>query len=222
MTRQQAGVSAIRPASDHQMLCEIWDALLATAPPEQAAPKDLGSALRIDNMSRTSIPVVREETAPQAMLKAERAEAVGDMLEAYENARAITMPADPPQAVSAGALSVQDYVERFFAPAVEFIKQHGYRDWDGSANGQTTTLTGCANMLAEALAVHDQKVRAETCEEIASQHSLYPGAITIMCSCGTAFNHIAFVAAEEWKTHIRSLAAPAPAASKPEASPSKD
>lgn len=45
--------------------------------------------------------------------------------------------------------NAQDYVERFFMPAVEFIQKNGYADWDGSANGQTITLTGCANMIAD-------------------------------------------------------------------------
>jgi hypothetical protein len=38
-----------------------------------------------------------------------------------------------------------------FANAKKFIQEHGYQDWDGSANGQLITLTGCANMMAEFL-----------------------------------------------------------------------
>jgi hypothetical protein len=57
----------------------------------------------------------------------------------------------------------------------------------------------------EILADREQSAWAQAIETVAEKHSLYPGAIAIMCSCGQAFNHVAFVAAEEWKRHIRSL-----------------
>src|ERR1700685_1103315 len=69
-------------------------------------------------------------------------------LEDYEQAEAALRQQTP----AVGEESVQEYVEHFFAPAVKFIQNHGYADWDGSANGQSITLTGCANMMAELLA----------------------------------------------------------------------
>ena len=54
-------------------------------------------------------------------------------------------------------MNAQEYVDRYFGPCVDFVKKHGYADWDGSANGQTITLTGCANMMAEMLRCRDEE-----------------------------------------------------------------
>jgi len=199
----------------YEQCAEELEQALATAPPEQAgAPQDLGSALRIDNLSRTSSPVVREETAPQAMLKAERAEAVGDMLEAYENARAITVQPDQPQAVSAGALSA----EQILNMVLEVSKDIDIELWgkEGSkeinARGRIMPLISAfANTL---LAAHDQKVRGEIERQTILQlmgAEPYLGRGHV--ESGDEF--IWTVVAD--KVSVLALAEPAPAASKPEA-----
>lgn len=49
----------------------------------------------------------------------------------------------PDQSKKAQAASA--YAE--FDKAVKFLRENGYGDWDGTANGQEITLTGCANMM---------------------------------------------------------------------------
>ena len=43
-----------------------------------------------------------------------------------------------------------------FLDAVAYIKAHGYPDWDGTANGQSVTLTACANLMCAV----NERVRA--------------------------------------------------------------
>jgi len=171
-----------RKAVPENALCPYC--ALAIAPPEQAEV-DLKSFNRGFSAARTNL----ESLARSAVSKGWTAEELVKLL--FES------PFDPPQAVSAGAL-----VERITA----YVSLGGLFNPEMAEHVHVRDLLiACREVLLQ-LAAHDQKVRAEVLEEIASQHSLYPGAITIMCSCGKAFNHIAFVAAEEWKTHIRSLA----------------
>ena len=47
------------------------------------------------------------------------------------------------------ALSAAEPAYVGFLDASKFIQEHGYKDWDGSASGQSITLTGCANMMKD-------------------------------------------------------------------------
>ena len=56
---------------------------------------------------------------------------------ADELAAALDTPQEPTPALR----------DRFkeFDEAVKFVRANGYSDWNGTANGQEITLTGCAN-----------------------------------------------------------------------------
>ena len=45
-------------------------------------------------------------------------------------------------------LEVRDRYMRLFSRAVKFIRCR-YPEWNGTADGSTITLTGCANMVAD-------------------------------------------------------------------------
>ena len=49
-----------------------------------------------------------------------------------------------------------EQIGQAFLDAVAYIKAHGYPDWDGTANGQSVTLTACANLMCAV----NERVRA--------------------------------------------------------------
>jgi hypothetical protein len=60
-----------------------------------------------------------------------------------------------------------------FVAATKFIQQRGYSDWDGSANGQTITLTGCANLLREYQESLEAKLTSKIVDEICHEIAVY-------------------------------------------------
>jgi hypothetical protein len=71
-----------------------------------------------------------------------------------------------------------------FDKAVKYLREHGYGDWDGTANGQEITLTGCANMMREYLraAEGESTERVKVLEE-ASRHFPFMGDFGNVTGC---------------------------------------
>ncbi len=191
MTRQQAGVSAERiakwlhlkmsaaqnlPYSDGDTCEECVEAVREELLPLLATAPPEQAALEQKGGATMTRPTCNRCGRPLIMIAPET---YGDCDCDYH------VPDAPPQPVSAGALSAREWL----------IEWNNKRMLHPSQDN-------CVESLANLLAAHDQKVRAEVCEqaaELIEEMSKRPGAFT-------------------WgdvKKAIRNL--PAPAASKPEA-----